>query len=224
MNTELKAATQLHGFARRLVAEGLMEEQAAIDAGLDAGKNGKTLLAWLIKKNTVNPAFAKTSRKCPPFCIQPSALAPGVETIAELEMLDYLKRMSEGDDSIVSVCDTLDAGGALGQIAGLHLRDGGFTGPRDVVDDLDRLAPLDRDLLDWSAYKRIGGFKGVASKVCMANGLFDVPVFLEPGGGASVDVENGLMAQFGLGPLLEHGLKKVVEAEPFHPGIQGHGE
>ena len=55
------------------------------------------------QKNTVNPAFAKTSRKCPPFCIQPATLAPGVETIAELEMLDYLKRMSEGDDSIVVV-------------------------------------------------------------------------------------------------------------------------
>ena len=26
-------------------------------------------------KNTVNPAFAKTSRECPPFCIQPSRLA-----------------------------------------------------------------------------------------------------------------------------------------------------
>ncbi|MCP4302168.1 MAG: rhodanese-like domain-containing protein, partial [Gammaproteobacteria bacterium] len=46
------------------------------------------------QKNTVNPAFAKTSRKCPPFCIQPSTLAPGIETIAELEVLDYLKRMS----------------------------------------------------------------------------------------------------------------------------------
>ena len=55
------------------------------------------------QKNTVNPAFAKTSRKCPPFCIQPSTLAPGVETIAELEILDYLKRMSEGDDSIVVI-------------------------------------------------------------------------------------------------------------------------
>jgi hypothetical protein len=55
------------------------------------------------QKNTVNPAFAKTSRKCPPFCIQPATLAPGVETIAEIEMLDYLKRMSEGDDSIVVI-------------------------------------------------------------------------------------------------------------------------
>jgi rhodanese-related sulfurtransferase len=55
------------------------------------------------QKNTVNPAFAKTSRKCPPFCIQPSSLAPGVETIAEVEMLDYLSRMSGGDDSIIVV-------------------------------------------------------------------------------------------------------------------------
>lgn len=53
--------------------------------------------------NTVNPAFAKTSRQCPPFCIQPSTLAPGIETIGELEMLDYLKRMSAGDDSIIVV-------------------------------------------------------------------------------------------------------------------------
>lgn len=52
---------------------------------------------------TVNPAFAKTSRPCPPFCIQPAELAPGVETIAEVEMIDYIKRMSDGDDSIVVI-------------------------------------------------------------------------------------------------------------------------
>ena len=53
--------------------------------------------------NTVNPAFAKTSRKCPPFCIQPSSLAPGVETIGEQEIIAYAKQMSDGDDSIVVV-------------------------------------------------------------------------------------------------------------------------
>ena len=55
------------------------------------------------QKNTVNPAFAKTSRKCPPFCIQPSSLAPGVETIGELEVLNYLKLISEGDGSILVI-------------------------------------------------------------------------------------------------------------------------
>ena len=44
-----------------------------------------------IKRNqdneaVVNEAFAKTSRPCPPFCIQPQSLAPGVETIGEVEL------------------------------------------------------------------------------------------------------------------------------------------
>ena len=55
------------------------------------------------EKNTVNPAFAKTSRKCPPFCIQPTNLGPGVETIGEDEVLRYAKAMSDGDDTIVLI-------------------------------------------------------------------------------------------------------------------------
>ena len=54
-------------------------------------------------KNTVNPAFAKTSRECAPFCIQPSRLAPGVETIGEAEVIEYAKQMSDGDETIVLV-------------------------------------------------------------------------------------------------------------------------
>ena len=55
------------------------------------------------QKNTVNPAFAKTSRKCPPFCIQPSRLAPGIETIGESEVIEFAKAMSGGDESIVLI-------------------------------------------------------------------------------------------------------------------------
>jgi len=53
--------------------------------------------------NTINPDFAKTSRPCPPFCIQPAVVAPGVETIAEVEMLSYLSKMSAGDNSILVI-------------------------------------------------------------------------------------------------------------------------
>jgi len=53
--------------------------------------------------NTVNPDFAKTSRKCPPFCIQPGEIAPGVETLGELEIIHYLKKMSDGDKTIIVV-------------------------------------------------------------------------------------------------------------------------
>lgn len=54
-------------------------------------------------KNKIRESFSKTSRKCPPFCIQPMSLAPGVETIGEMQILDYLKRKGEGDDSIVVI-------------------------------------------------------------------------------------------------------------------------
>ena len=67
--------------------------------------NGKTVAIMRNQntKNTINPAFAKTSRPCPPFCIQPAVLAPGVETIAEVEVMDYVKRMSDGDTSIMVI-------------------------------------------------------------------------------------------------------------------------
>ena len=55
------------------------------------------------QKNTINPAFKKTSRKCPPFCIRPWSVAPGVETIAELEVLYYAKLAGDGDKSILIV-------------------------------------------------------------------------------------------------------------------------
>lgn len=54
-------------------------------------------------KATVSEDFAKTSRPCPPFCIQPDKIADGVETIGELGMLDYLEKMSGGDSSILVV-------------------------------------------------------------------------------------------------------------------------
>lgn len=54
-------------------------------------------------ENTVNPRYAKTSRKCPPFCIQPIHIAPGVETIGELELLGYLEKIRNGDDSILVI-------------------------------------------------------------------------------------------------------------------------
>lgn len=53
--------------------------------------------------NTINPIYAKTSRRCPPFCIQPGRIAEGVETIGELEILDYLARNSNGDNSILVI-------------------------------------------------------------------------------------------------------------------------
>ena len=74
-------------------------------ASVDVMHDGKkaTITRNQDQKNTVTPAFAKTSRKCPPFCIQPAVIAPGVDTIAELEVLDYLSKMNAGDTSILVI-------------------------------------------------------------------------------------------------------------------------
>ena len=35
--------------------------------------------------------FAKTARKCPPFCIQPALPSPGVAVIGEVELFDFME-------------------------------------------------------------------------------------------------------------------------------------
>ncbi|MCR4346422.1 MAG: rhodanese-like domain-containing protein [Sulfuricaulis sp.] len=62
-----------------------------------------TIMRHQNQNNTVNPDFARTSRKCPPFCIQPGELAPGVKTIGELEVLQFLRKLYDGDASVMVV-------------------------------------------------------------------------------------------------------------------------
>jgi len=49
----------------------------------------------------VPAAFAKTSRACPPFCVQPLTVAEGVETIGELEMLTFLEDVAQAGDGLL---------------------------------------------------------------------------------------------------------------------------
>lgn len=74
-------------------------------ASVDVMHHGQkvTIMRNQNQENLINPDFAKTSRKCPPFCIQPNELAPGVKTIAELEVLRFLKQMNAGDESILVI-------------------------------------------------------------------------------------------------------------------------
>lgn len=51
--------------------------------------------------HTIEPPFDKTSRACPPFCIQPITAAPGVETLGELELIEFLQKTR--DDRIMII-------------------------------------------------------------------------------------------------------------------------
>ena len=54
-------------------------------------------------KNTIVADYALTSRPCPRFCIRPMKLAPGVETIGELEMIDYLVAAGKPGSNILVI-------------------------------------------------------------------------------------------------------------------------
>ncbi len=55
------------------------------------------------KNDKIPPYYQKAGRHCPPFCVQPMHVLPGVETIGELEVLGYLKRIANGDKSVMVV-------------------------------------------------------------------------------------------------------------------------
>lgn len=50
--------------------------------------------------STIRAEYAATARPCPPYCIQPMQLTHGVETLGELEILNLLRRISAGDDTL----------------------------------------------------------------------------------------------------------------------------
>jgi rhodanese-related sulfurtransferase len=51
---------------------------------------------------TLSGDFARTSRACPPFCIQPASAAPGVATVGELELLAFLQdKVSPGTGILI---------------------------------------------------------------------------------------------------------------------------
>ena len=72
---------------------------------VDVNNHGETVTIMRNQdtNNTINPDYAKTSRKCPPFCIRPIVIAEGVETLGELEIIHYVKMHSDGDDSIMII-------------------------------------------------------------------------------------------------------------------------
>jgi rhodanese-related sulfurtransferase len=54
-------------------------------------------------ENTITADYALTSRPCPRFCIKPMKLAPGVETIGELEVIDYLVAAGKAGSNILVI-------------------------------------------------------------------------------------------------------------------------
>lgn len=72
---------------------------------VDVSHEGKTFRIQRNQDNDaeIDPDYARTSRACPPYCVQPMQLAPGVETIGELELLEYLKGLARRDGGVLLI-------------------------------------------------------------------------------------------------------------------------
>lgn len=73
-------------------------------AFLEVDHNGEQVRIQRIQDtgNTLQDGFARTSRKCPPFCIQPMKVAPGVATVGESEIFRFMEReIKDGNGMIV---------------------------------------------------------------------------------------------------------------------------
>jgi len=65
--------------------------------------NGETVRIQRIQdqSNHLSGGFSKTSRKCPPFCIQPMTVAPGVATYGELEVINFIKTQLKSKQGVL---------------------------------------------------------------------------------------------------------------------------
>ncbi|MDM8568759.1 rhodanese-like domain-containing protein [Thiotrichales bacterium HSG1] len=93
------------------------------------------------KDNTINPEFAKTSRPCPPKCLKPINLVTDVEIVGELEVLNYLEKMSQGDNSILVIDSRAIDWVVKGSIPGA------VNIPWDILSSKESSPPIVRKLL-----------------------------------------------------------------------------
>ena len=83
-----------------VVLVALSQGALALDVKLDANRDyvetlhdGRVVKIQRIQdtSHTVTGSFARTSRKCPPFCIQPTHVDPRVATVSEIDIFDFLE-------------------------------------------------------------------------------------------------------------------------------------
>ncbi len=86
-------------------AIGAENKIAPMIESVDVTHNGETVTITRghDRNATLPEIFQKTERGCPPFCVQPMVAVPGVDTVGELEVLDYLHRIHQGDESVMVI-------------------------------------------------------------------------------------------------------------------------
>ncbi len=93
-----------------LTSAPLLSEELTVNisrdiASIEVMHNGKTITLQRNQdtKNKITDHYALTSRPCPRFCIQPIKIAQGVETVGELEVINYLQQIQKGNSTLLLI-------------------------------------------------------------------------------------------------------------------------
>jgi rhodanese-related sulfurtransferase len=112
--------------------------------------------------NRVDAPYDRTSRACPPYCVQPMVLMPGVETVGELEIIEYLRRIDDGDPFVLLIDSRLPQEFKRGTIPGAvnipYTRlDRQYASAKEIAETMEMEfgAIRDEDLWNFSAPKTL---------------------------------------------------------------------
>lgn len=93
---EMRVLLATTGFLIAFAAQAVVAQDVGISENMAQARFTVGGRDFLIARSqnteaTLKGEFAKTSRPCPDFCIQPMIAAPGVATIGELELIAFLQ-------------------------------------------------------------------------------------------------------------------------------------
>lgn len=117
--------------------------------------------------NVLSPFWAKTSRNCPPFCIEPMSPAEGVMTAGEYEVIHFMKDQVNNDTGVI-----IDA-----RLPSWHKKGtipGSINIPFTVFEELPTNEDLAKALTSLGATRRenMGGLVRSIEKSMASMGLF----------------------------------------------------
>jgi len=115
--------------------------------------------------HTIDGSFAKTSRPCPPFCVNPLNIGEGVATVAELEVIQFMETVLQRGDGII-VDSRTPSWHEKGTIPGsINIPFTVFEKPADdpeLVEVLERLGAREREDVNvvMRSLEKVGMFSG----------------------------------------------------------------
>ncbi len=137
-------------------------------ASISIKENGKIVQIERIEdtKHRLTSSFSKTSRTCPPFCIQPMQIGK-VETIGELELLEFLQQMQDESNNIILIDVRTKDWAKKGSIPGaINLPFTMLKKESKYINNILKLLGAKKENNEWK-------FDNVPQLVIFSNGIWD---------------------------------------------------